>query len=86
MLRAFETGADGIMLVGCQSKQCQYGQCGDNLEKEYKKAGEILKLLGINSKRITLARLAPFDGKGIKDMLNEFITVLEGITLTTKKK
>lgn len=73
MLKAFEHGADGVMLLGCQNQQCRYGQFDNSIEIECDKAREIIKMLGVKGDRIMLARLAPFDGRGFIEQLNGFI-------------
>jgi coenzyme F420-reducing hydrogenase delta subunit len=76
ILRAFESNIDGIIFIGCLNDQCQYGQCNGNIDKEIARAGEILNLLGIKEGKITIARLAPFDGKNFIEQLNGFLSLI----------
>jgi coenzyme F420-reducing hydrogenase delta subunit len=72
ILRAFESSADAIMVVGCLNEKCQYGQCNGNIDLEITSAAEILSLLGAEKGTILMTRLAAFDGKSFLEQLNEF--------------
>ncbi|MDD5312091.1 MAG: hydrogenase iron-sulfur subunit [Dehalococcoidia bacterium] len=84
MLKAFELGADGVLLLGCLQQQCRYGQFSGNIEVEITKARDILNLLGARSGKIKLSKLAAFDGKGFVEQLQAFINELTGPTLPVK--
>ncbi|MGA2367041.1 MAG: hydrogenase iron-sulfur subunit [Dehalococcoidia bacterium] len=83
ILKSFEHGVDGVMLLGCKNQQCQYGQLGDNIEKEYNKAKDIIKMLGVKGDRIMLARVEPFDGRGFIKQLNGFIHGIKNLAVPT---
>jgi coenzyme F420-reducing hydrogenase delta subunit len=76
MLRSFEYGADGVVLIGCQQHECEHGQYGDNIEREFMKTGKVLEIAGLNRNRIAVFKLAPFDGEGFVEQLEDFIRVL----------
>jgi len=84
MLKAFELGADGVLLLGCLQRQCRYGQFSGNIEVEITKARDILNLLGARSGKIKLSKLAAFDGKGFVEQLQAFINELTAPTLPVK--
>ncbi|MCX6004935.1 MAG: hydrogenase iron-sulfur subunit [Chloroflexi bacterium] len=84
ILKAFEFGADGVMLLGCLQQQCQYGQYIENIEIEIAKSKNILNLLGVKSERIKRLKLAAFDGKGFVEQLNTFVNELVCPTLPVK--
>ena len=57
ILKAFELGADGVMLLGCQSDDCHY-ESGIAMAKElFTQAGKVLNLLGIDQKRLDLVEV-----------------------------
>lgn len=77
MLRAFELGADGVMLVGCETGNCQFENGPQIIEQEYEKARTILGLLGIGKERLLLARLPRADGDCFAVKLTGFLEQIE---------
>jgi F420-non-reducing hydrogenase iron-sulfur subunit len=75
ILKAFELGADGVMLLGCQQESCFYEKDEKISAEEYDKARGMLELLGLETNRLKLARLSRGDGTAfvgeIKDLLRE---------------
>lgn len=63
MLKAFEFGADGVMLIGCEQGGCNFGTNSEYIIKEYEKAQSILEMLGISKYRLVLVQLPAFDGQ-----------------------
>ena len=62
ILKAFEFGADGVMLLGCEEGRCRFGADSGHTVEEYQRARSILELLGISKGRLALVQLAAFDG------------------------
>ncbi len=79
ILRAFEYGVDGLMLIGCQEHECQYGQQSKSIDSEFDRALRLLHMLGIDKKRLKLVRLEPFDGEGFINSLIIFSTELQAV-------
>lgn len=76
LLRAFEHGAGGVMLLGCRRLQCEHGQYSDNIEGECTKAGELLELMGLEKNKIAAVKLDPFDGNGFIEQLDKLSILL----------
>lgn len=72
MLKAFEFGADGVMLLGCDSHNCHFGIEEDLIDRNYAKAQGIMKLLGKNPDRLTLVRLSHGDAAGFIGKVTDF--------------
>jgi coenzyme F420-reducing hydrogenase delta subunit len=72
LLKAFELNADGVMLLGCDSKSCHFGIEEELIDQNVMKAQEIMKLLGLDANRLTLARLPHGDGVGFIKRVNQF--------------
>jgi coenzyme F420-reducing hydrogenase delta subunit len=77
ILKAFELGADGVMLLGCESENCYFGKDERFNVKEYEKTRGILGLLGLGTDRLKLAWLHRDDGKGFVKQVENFITEVE---------
>jgi coenzyme F420-reducing hydrogenase delta subunit len=77
ILKAFELGADGVMLLGCESGNCYFGKDERLNVKEYEKTRGILGLLGLGTDRLRLAWLHRGDGKGFVKQVMNFIAEVE---------
>ena len=76
VLRAFELGADGVMLLGCKPDECHYDIDSEYVVQEYGKAQAILKLMGLGPERLILARLHRGDGAGFVEQVSSFVSQL----------
>ena len=71
ILKAFELGAGGVILLGCESDSCYYDKDDGFNVKEYEKTRRILGLLGLRADRLKLARLPRGDGESfVKEVKN----------------
>ena len=65
------------MLLGCEPGSCHFSSDMECIDREYEKTGNILKMLGIRTNRLSLVRLPAFDGQGFVSRLTEFIGQIE---------
>jgi coenzyme F420-reducing hydrogenase delta subunit len=79
MLKAFELGADGVMLLGCEPGNCNFEIDSSLIEQEFRKTQSVLGLLGLNEERLTLARLPRGDGLGFVKRVTSFIKEIEQV-------
>ena len=77
ILKAFELGADGVMLLGCNPGNCHFEIDAGLVEREYEKTRNILGLLGLREERLALTRLPGGDGPGFVKQVNDFIAGIE---------
>ena len=63
ILKAFEFGAAGVILLGCQRDRCHFGVESDHVVNEHEKARTILRMLGISEDRLVLAQVPAFQGR-----------------------
>lgn len=84
MLKAFEVGADGVMLLGCEPGKCHFDTEAEYIVKEYEKALGVLGLLGLGEARLVLARMPRGDGSGFVNRLLSFIAEIEEIRPATR--
>jgi coenzyme F420-reducing hydrogenase delta subunit len=73
MLKAFELGADGVMLLGCDSRSCHFGIEEDLVDRNVQKTQQMLSLLGIDKTRLAMVRLPHGDAVGFIKRLNDFV-------------
>jgi coenzyme F420-reducing hydrogenase delta subunit len=76
VLRAFELGADGVLMLGCPPEECHYGfgnrRAAEMMEQIHALAG----LLGIESARIRLASVAAGQGADFVAEVRDFVQAL----------
>jgi coenzyme F420-reducing hydrogenase delta subunit len=76
MLKAFELGADAVILLGCEPVNCHFKVDEQVINQQFEKARGVLKLLGFDQERVALARLPHGDAlafvKRVKEMVAEF--------------
>jgi coenzyme F420-reducing hydrogenase delta subunit len=74
ILKAFELGADGVMLVGCEPGHCQFDIDSRLIAEEYEKARMVLRLLGLGEDRVVLASMPRGDGYAFVRKATDFVT------------
>jgi coenzyme F420-reducing hydrogenase delta subunit len=79
MLKALELGADGVMLLGCDSHNCHFGIEEDLVQQNYEKALSVMQLLGLNRERLALVRLPHGDGIGFIKRITDFVSRFEDL-------
>ncbi|MFW6125937.1 MAG: hydrogenase iron-sulfur subunit [Chloroflexota bacterium] len=77
ILKAFEVGADAVMLLGCEADKCQFGMDASLIEQECERARMILRLLGVSEDRLALVRLQRGDGAGFVDRLTRLMDTVK---------
>ena len=77
VLKAFELGADGVMLLGCERGKCQFDIDSDLVARECERARVLLRMLGMNEERLVLAHVARGDGSDFVRRIDSFIADIE---------
>ena len=72
ILRAFEHGADGVILLECKDEDCRYGPGPEVGHSNVKKVRDLLHLLGIGQKRLVERSFAAHEKKELVTALREF--------------
>jgi coenzyme F420-reducing hydrogenase delta subunit len=72
MLKAFELGANGVMLLGCDSRNCHFGIEEVLINQNYEKALAVMRLLGFDQERLELVRLPHGDAAGFVKRVEDF--------------
>jgi len=79
ILEAFKNGADGVFVGGCHPGDCHYQVGNLQTRRRIVILHEILKSLGISSKRLRLEWISASEGSKFKDVMNEFIDTIRGL-------
>ena len=72
VLRAFEQGADGVLVSGCHFGDCHYIFGNEYAVKQFEKTRAMVKLLGIGDGRLRLEWISAAEGARFAKVINEF--------------
>ena len=86
ILKAFEFGADGVILLGCEPGRCQFDSDSQCVNKEFEKARSILEILGMSTDRLKLVQLPAFQGERFVEELTGFIKGVEKSPASRREK
>jgi len=79
ILRAFEYGADGVLLLECKDEDCRYGPGPDVGHTNVQRVREILRLLGIGQKRLVERSFATHEKEELVQALWTFAENIEAL-------
>jgi F420-non-reducing hydrogenase iron-sulfur subunit len=86
ILRAFENGADGVLVCGCHINDCHYISGNLKAEKRVEKTKHLLKTIGINPDRLRLEWVSAGEGAKFSAVVTEFTNFLEKLGPIESKK
>lgn len=72
LFKAFENGADGVALVGCEPGSCRYGSGTVTARDNTEDTREILEYLGLGKERLRWATFLPDESAALLAFLQEF--------------
>ena len=72
ILRAFEKGADGVLVTGCHPGDCHYVFGNQYAVKQFDKTRDVVKLLGLEEDRLRLEWISAAEGPRFAAIIDEF--------------
>jgi F420-non-reducing hydrogenase iron-sulfur subunit len=72
VFRAFEKGADGVLVSGCHFGDCHYIFGNERAVEQFEKTMNVVKLLGIGEDRLRLEWISAAEGVRFAEVINEF--------------
>ena len=72
ILKAFELGADGVLLLGCPSGECHYEFGNQRAEQLFQETRVIAHLLGIGDERLKLDWVGAGEGEAFVQKVTGF--------------
>ena len=73
ILKAFELGADGVILLGCPTADCHYESGMEKAKELFAQTKKVLELLGIEPKRLALTEVPLGRGDILAGRLSSFV-------------
>jgi F420-non-reducing hydrogenase iron-sulfur subunit len=72
VLRAFEKGADGVLVSGCHLGDCHYVNGNERAVEHFQKTRNMIRLLGLEESRLRLEWISAAEGVRFAEIINEF--------------
>lgn len=79
ILRAFELGADGVLVAGCHIGDCHYISGNEKAQKKIEATKDLIDQLGIGSTRLRLEWISASEGSKFAETMKDFIEHLKGL-------
>ena len=77
LLKAFENGADGVMVIGCLEGDCHYVSGNIRARARVNRVYGILESINIGAERIRMYNLSAGEGAKFAGYANEFVDQIE---------
>ena len=79
VLRAFEKGADGVLVSGCHIGDCHYQFGNEKAIEQFEKTRSVVKMLGLEEGRLRLEWISAAEGARFAQIIDEFIEQLRAL-------
>lgn len=79
ILRAFELGADGVLVAGCHIGDCHYISGNEKAQKKIEATKDLIDQLGIGSTRLRLEWISASEGSKFAETMKDFVEHLKGL-------
>ena len=77
LLKAFENGADGVMVIGCLEGDCHYVNGNIRARARVERVYNILEQINIGPDRVRMYNLSAGEGAKFAAFTNEFVEQVE---------
>jgi len=72
ILRAFELGADGVLVAGCHIGDCHYISGNEKAQKKVEATKELIDQLGLDGRRLRLEWISASEGSKFAATMKDF--------------
>ncbi len=72
VLRAFERGFDGVLVIGCHPASCHYKSGNTQAADQMKRIGPVLRGLGLGEGRLLMTAASASEGHRFAEVVTEF--------------
>ncbi len=77
ILKAFELGADGVLVAGCHKGDCHYISGNEKAERRIEATKKMMDLLGLEQDRLRLEWISASEGLKFSEVVTEFVDELK---------
>jgi coenzyme F420-reducing hydrogenase delta subunit len=71
VIKAFERGADGVIVSGCHTGDCHYSTGNYYARRRFAVFRELLDFMGVDTKRLTFSWVSASEGRKWQQVINE---------------
>ena len=79
VLKAFASGADGVMIAGCHPGDCHYIGGNYKTRRRFALLRDLIEKMGINPERLELQWVSASESKQFQDVINTFCRKIAGL-------
>lgn len=76
VLKAFEKGADGVMLVGCSPEECHYEFGSRRAAELFEEVRTLAGMLGFRREQLEFHQVHPDEGAALVERVQAFVSQL----------
>ncbi len=73
LLKAFEAGADGVIVSGCHPNDCHYTSGNFHARRRWMVFKELAEFVGLDTRRITFSWVSAAEGAKWAELVNEVV-------------
>jgi len=73
IIKAFERGADGVIISGCHPGDCHYTAGNYHARRRFAAFRDLAEFMGIDSRRITFSWVSASEGNKWQEVVNETV-------------
>jgi F420-non-reducing hydrogenase iron-sulfur subunit len=73
IIKAFERGADGVLISGCHPGDCHYNAGNFHARRRWTMFHQLLEYLGIDKKRLQFSWVSASEGKKFVDVVSKVV-------------
>jgi heterodisulfide reductase subunit A-like polyferredoxin/coenzyme F420-reducing hydrogenase delta subunit len=85
ILKAFEMGAAGVLVLGCEPKLCHYERGNEQAAAAFDQIEAITGMLGLSPNRLQLAWTPPDAGAAFAELVTRFVEGVEEAGMRSRK-
>jgi coenzyme F420-reducing hydrogenase delta subunit len=76
LLRAFEAGSDGVLVLVCPEDQCRYVEGSIRAKKRVAWVQNILDEIGLDGRRLSISNISAGDEAAIGQIIKEILSIV----------
>jgi len=85
IFKAFQEGADGVLVCGCHPGDCHYHEGNYKCLRRFKLIEKYIEQMGIEPKRLRLAWISASEGKQFSELADEMTEMIKSLGPSTIK-
>jgi coenzyme F420-reducing hydrogenase delta subunit len=79
LIKAFERGADGLIVSGCHPADCHYTAGNYHARRRFIVFRELMSFMGIDPDRVTFSWVSASEGAKWRDVVNDTVRRIQGL-------